>query len=67
MFDLGICLVLFSMPALAFAVVLPMLLRKRKFVAPFGTWFAAMLVIWVLVGRVAAMVVYMISWYQQSD
>lgn len=91
MFDLGICLVLFSLPALAFAVVLPMLLRKREFVAPFGTWFAAMLfavipirnflpgapppgawidqglVIWVLVGLVAAMVVYMISWYQQSD
>ena len=33
----------FSLPALAFAVVIPMLLRRRKFVAPFGTWFAAML------------------------
>lgn len=42
-FDLGICLVLFALPALALGVAIPMLLRKRKFVPPFGTWFAAML------------------------
>jgi Domain of unknown function (DUF4436) len=90
-FDIGICLVLFALPALAFAVVIPMLLRKRKFVPPFGTWFAAMLfavipirnflpgtpppgawidqalVIWVLIALVAAMAVYMISWYRQSE
>ena len=32
-----------------------------------GAWIDQGLVIWVLVGLVAAMVVYMISWYQQSD
>jgi hypothetical protein len=42
-FDLGICLVLFALPTIAFAVVFPMLLLRRKFVAPFGTWLAAML------------------------
>jgi Domain of unknown function (DUF4436) len=42
-FDLGICLVLFSLPALAFAVVIQIALGRRKFVPPFVTWFAAML------------------------
>jgi hypothetical protein len=42
-FDIGICLVLFSLPALAFAVVIQIALGKRKFVPPFVTWFAAML------------------------
>jgi hypothetical protein len=42
-FDLGICLVLFSLPALALAVVIQIALGKRKFVPPFVTWFAAML------------------------
>jgi hypothetical protein len=42
-FDLGICLVLFAMPAMALAVVIPMLLGKRKLVPPFGGWFAALL------------------------
>lgn len=42
-FDLGICLVLFALPTLALAVAIPMLIGKRKFVPPFGTWFAAML------------------------
>src|SRR5271154_4308262 len=42
-FDLGICLVLFSLPALAFAVAIQIALGKRKFVPPFVTWFAAML------------------------
>jgi Domain of unknown function (DUF4436) len=42
-FDLGICLVLFALAAMALAVVIPMLLGKRKFVPPFGGWFAALL------------------------
>jgi hypothetical protein len=42
-FDLGICLVLISLPALALVVAIPMALGNRKFVPPFGTWFAAML------------------------
>jgi hypothetical protein len=90
-FDLGICLVLFAMPALALAVVIPMLLGKRKLVPPFGGWFAALLfavipirnflpgapppgawidqalVIWVLIGLVGAMGLYMYTWYKRSD
>jgi Domain of unknown function (DUF4436) len=42
-FDLGICLVLFALPALAFAVAIQIALGRRKFVPPFVTWFAAML------------------------
>jgi Domain of unknown function (DUF4436) len=90
-FDLGICLVLFALPALAFAVAIQIALGKRKFVPPFVTWFAAMLfavipirnflpgapppgawidqalVIWVLIALVAAMGLYMVTWYRQSD
>ncbi|BBZ45805.1 DUF4436 domain-containing protein [Mycobacterium parmense] len=90
-FDLGICLVLFSLPALAFAVATQIALGRRKFVPPFVTWFAAMLfavipirnflpgapppgawvdqalVLWVLIALVAAMVLYMVTWYRQSD
>lgn len=91
LFDLGICLVLFALPALAFAVVIQIALGRRKFVPPFVTWFAAMLfavipirnflpgapppgawidqvlVIWVLIALVAAMALYMLTWYRQSD
>ena len=42
-FDLGLCLVLFALPALAFAVAIQIALGRRKFVPPFVTWFAAML------------------------
>lgn len=42
-FDLGICLVLFAMPTMALAVVIPMVLGTRKLVPPFGGWFAALL------------------------
>jgi hypothetical protein len=42
-FDLGICLVLFSLPVMALAVSIAILLRKRKFIPPFVTWFAAVL------------------------
>lgn len=90
-FDLGICLVLFALPALAFAVVIQIALGRRKFVPPFVTWFAAMLfavipirnflpgapppgawidqalVLWVLIGLVAAMGLYMFTWYRQSE
>lgn len=90
-FDLGICLVLFSLPALAFAVAIQIALGKRKFVPPFVTWFAAMLfavipirnflpgapppgawvdqalVLWVLLGLVGAMGLYMLTWYRQSE
>lgn len=90
-FDLGICLVLFALPALAFAVAIQIALGRRKFVPPFVTWFAAMLfavipirnflpgapppgawidqalVIWVLIALVGAMVLYMVTWYRQSD
>jgi hypothetical protein len=90
-FDLGVCLVLFALPTLAFAVALQIALGKRKFVPPFVTWFAAMLfavipirnflpgspppgawidqaiVLWVLLGLVGAMGMYMLTWYRQSE
>jgi hypothetical protein len=90
-FDLGVCLVLFALPTLAFAVATQIALGKRKFVPPFVTWFAAMLfavipirnflpgspppgawidqaiVLWVLLGLVGAMGMYMFTWYRQSD
>ena len=90
-FDLGICLVLFALAAMALAVVIPMATGKRKLVPPFGGWFAALLfavipirnflpgapppgawidqalVIWVLIALVAAMVMYMRTWYKRSD
>jgi hypothetical protein len=40
-FDLGICLVLISLPTLALLVAIPMALGRRKFLAPFATWYAA--------------------------
>ncbi|AKN18143.1 hypothetical protein MHAE_15825 [Mycobacterium haemophilum DSM 44634] len=43
LFDLGICLVLVSLPTLALVVAVPMALGKRKFLPPFATWYAAML------------------------
>jgi hypothetical protein len=39
----GLCLVLITLPALALFVAIEMLLGRRKFQPPFGTWFAAML------------------------
>lgn len=42
-FDLVICLVLISLPTLALLVAVPMAMGRRKFLPPFGTWFAAML------------------------
>ena len=40
-FDLGICLVLISLPTLALIVAVPMAMGKRKFLPPFATWYAA--------------------------
>jgi hypothetical protein len=42
-FDIGICLVLFTLPTLALFVAIQMLTGRRDFVPPFGTWYAAML------------------------
>ncbi|BBY22671.1 DUF4436 domain-containing protein [Mycobacterium stomatepiae] len=42
-FDLFICVVLITLPTLALLVAIPMVMGRRKFVPPFGTWYAAML------------------------
>lgn len=42
-FDLAVCLVLVALPTVALLVAIPMVLGRRKFVPPFGTWYAAML------------------------
>lgn len=42
-FDAGICLVLFALPAMALTIALLMLTGKRGFLPPFVTWFAALL------------------------
>jgi hypothetical protein len=40
-FDMGIIVVLVSLPTLALLVAIPMALGRRKFVPPFATWYAA--------------------------
>ncbi len=42
-FDLGICLVLISLPVMALYVAIQMVRGKKKFMPPFSTWYAAML------------------------
>jgi Domain of unknown function (DUF4436) len=42
-FDLGICLILIALPALALWVAIPMALGRTTFLPPFSTWYAAML------------------------
>ncbi|SPM38638.1 DUF4436 domain-containing protein, partial [Mycobacterium numidiamassiliense] len=42
-FDLGICLVLITLPTLALFVAIQMLTGRRQFLPPFATWYAAML------------------------
>ena len=42
-FDLGICLVLITLPTLALFVAIQMLTGRRQFLPPFSTWYAAML------------------------
>ena len=90
-FDLGICLILISLPVLALWVAIPMVLGKTSFLPPFGTWYAAMLfaimplrnflpgspppgswvdqaiVLWVLIGLVVAMALFILAWARQRD
>jgi hypothetical protein len=42
-FDLGICLVLISLPALALWVAIPVALGRTSFLPPMTTWYGAML------------------------
>jgi hypothetical protein len=42
-FDLGLCLILIALPALALMVAIPMALGRTSFLPPFSTWYAAML------------------------
>jgi hypothetical protein len=42
-FDLGLCLILIALPALALWVAIPMALGATSFLPPFSTWYAAML------------------------
>lgn len=90
-FDVGICLVLVSLPAMALFVAITTLKGHRKFHPPLTTWFGTMLfaivplrnilpdapapgawidqalVLWVLIALVVAMVLYIWSWWRQSD
>jgi hypothetical protein len=89
--DLGICLVLLSLPTLGLIVAIPMALGRTSFLPPFSTWYAAMLfaivplrnflpgspppgswvdqalVMWVLIGMVVAMSLYVFAWIRQRD
>jgi hypothetical protein len=42
-FDLGIALILISLPTMALVVAIPMALGRTTFLPPFATWYAAML------------------------
>lgn len=42
-FDLGLCLVLITLPAVALFVSIEMFRGRRNFLPPFGTWYAASL------------------------
>jgi hypothetical protein len=42
-FDLGICIVLITLPTLAISPALQMIMRRKAFQMPFLTWYAAML------------------------
>ena len=42
-FDVGVCLVLIALPALALWVAIPMALGRTSFVPPFITWYGTML------------------------
>jgi hypothetical protein len=90
-FDLGILLVLLTLPATALFVAIETVLGRRRFHPPLTTWFAAMLfavvplrnllpgappagawvdlavVLWVLIAVAAAMVIYIIAWWRQSE
>ncbi|OJZ65298.1 DUF4436 domain-containing protein [Mycobacterium paraffinicum] len=90
-FDLGICLVLIALPALALWVAIPMVLGRTTFLPPLGTWFAALLfavvplrnflpgspppgswvdqaiVLWVLIGLVTAMSLFIVAWWRSRE
>lgn len=87
-FDAGICLVLVTLPTLGLFVAIQMVTKRRPFLPPFSTWYAAMLfavvplrnflpgspptgavidqglVIWVLLGLILAMVIYIVAFYR---
>jgi uncharacterized protein DUF4436 len=90
-FDVGVCLVLIALPALALWVAIPMALGRTSFVPPFITWYGAMLfaivplrnilpggppygswvdqavVLWVLIGLVVAMTLFVFAWWRNRD
>lgn len=90
-FDVGVCLVLLALPALALWVAIPMALGRTSFVPPFITWYGAMLfaivplrnilpgsppygswidqavVLWVLIGLIVAMTLFVFAWWRNRD
>ncbi|MEB4208176.1 DUF4436 domain-containing protein [Mycobacterium sp. 94-17] len=90
-FDVGICLVLISLPVLALWVAIPVALGRTSFLPPLTTWYAAMLfaivplrnilpgsppygswvdqaiVLWVLIGLVTALTLFLVGWWRQRD
>jgi hypothetical protein len=90
-FDVGVCLVLLALPALALWVAVPMALGRTSFLPPFITWYGAMLfaivplrnilpgnppygswvdqalVLWVLIGLIVAMTLFVLAWWRNRD
>lgn len=90
-FDVGICLVLISLPVLALWVAIPVALGRTSFLPPLTTWYGAMLfaivplrnilpgsppygswvdqaiVLWVLIGLVGALTLFLVGWWRQRD
>lgn len=90
-FDVGICLVLISLPVLALWVAIPVALGRTSFLPPLTTWYGAMLfaivplrnilpgsppygswvdqaiVLWVLIGLVTALTLFLTGWWRQRD
>jgi hypothetical protein len=90
-FDIGICLVLIALPALALWVAIPVALGRTSFLPPLTTWYGAMLfavvplrnilpgsppygswidqaiVLWVLIGLVVALALFLVGWWRQRD
>ena len=90
-FDVGICLVLISLPVLALWVAVPVALGRTSFLPPLTTWYGAMLfaivplrnilpgnppygswvdqaiVLWVLIGLVGALTLFLVGWWRQRD
>jgi len=90
-FDVGICLVLISLPVLALWVAIPVAMGRTSFLPPLTTWYGAMLfaivplrnilpgsppygswvdqsiVLWVLIGLVVALTLFLVGWWRQRD